>query len=305
MSIEVASLDSVRVVTEGQWRERIARHQERVEPWVRDRLERRARAKKHAVYDFLFDYYPYSPNKLMTWHPGFGVILQGRPPTPVYTETPYYQVPGGVTTSITWLEPRLPRLDLAIRLLTGITSRTPSTGCFGLHEWAMVYGLQPSEVRHPYLSMRVNADQVRATVDSVGLRCTHIDAYRFYTDEAKPLNATTPTRLNQPDEDQPGCLHAAMDTYKVAGWFSPLMSSDLVADAFEVAVQARELDMRASPYDVSDFGLPAIPVETIEGRREYARGQETVIRASTPVRSALLVALQQLRSAYEEQSCQR
>jgi hypothetical protein len=291
---------SVGVLTEAQWVERIALHQRRVSPWVRDRLERRSRAGKHAVYDFLFDYYPYSPNKLMTWHPGYGVILQGRPPAPVYKQPPYEQVRGGVTAAITWLEPRLPRLDLAIRLLQGITSRSPVTGCFALHEWAMVYGLQQSEVRHPYLAMRVTPDEVRDTVNSLGLRCTHIDAYRFYTEEAKPLNATTPTRVTQPDEDQPGCLHAAMDTYKIAGWFSPLISSDLVADAFEVAATARELDMRASPYDVSELGLPAIPIETIDGRRAYAREQESIIHQSAPVRATLLAALQGLRDSYEQ-----
>lgn len=291
---------SVGVLTEAQWVERIALHQRRVSPWVRDRLERRSRAGKHAVYDFLFDYYPYSPNKLMTWHPGYGVILQGRPPAPVYKQPPYEQVRGGVTAAITWLEPRLPRLDLAIRLLQGITSRSPVTGCFALHEWAMVYGLQQSEVRHPYLAMRVTPDEVRDTVNSLGLRCTHIDAYRFYTEEAKPLNATTPTRVTQPDEDQPGCLHAAMDTYKIAGWFSPLISSDLVADAFEVAATARELDMRASPYDVSELGLPAIPIETTHGRRAYAREQESIIHQSAPVRATLLAALQGLRDSYEQ-----
>lgn len=290
---------SVGVLTEDQWLESIALHQQRVSPWVRDRLERRSRAGKHAVYDFLFDYYPYSPNKLMTWHPGYGVILQGRPPARVYNQPPYERVSGGVTAAITWLEPRITRLNLAIRLLQGITSRSPVTGCFALHEWAMVYGLPQSEVRHPYLAMRVTPEEVRATVNSVGLRCTHIDAYRFYTDEAKPLNATTPTRVTQPDEDQPGCLHAAMDTYKIAGWFSPLISSDLVADAFEVAATARELDMRASPYDVSEFGLPAIPVETAAGRRQYAREQESIIHLSAPVRAALLEVLQALLDSYQ------
>ncbi|MFM8349451.1 MAG: hypothetical protein ACKN9D_00125, partial [Actinomycetales bacterium] len=106
--------------------------------------------------------------------------------------------------------------------------------------------------------------------------------------------------VTQPDEDQPGCLHAAMDTYKIAGWFSPLISSDLVADTFEVAATARELDMRASPYDVSELGLPAIPIETIDGRRAYAREQESIIHQSAPVRATLLAALQGLRDSYEQ-----
>ena len=300
MSVELSAIESVSTLTEDQWRACIARHQMRVAPWVNDRLERRARAEKHAVYDFLFDYYQYSPRKLTTWHPGYGVILQGPPPGAAYTQAPYRQVTGGVTVDISWLDPRASRLDLAIRLLQGITSRSPVTGCFALHEWAMVYGLDQGEVRHPYLPLRVSPAEIRTTVDAVGLRCTHIDAYRFYTDEAKPLNATAPSRARQPDEDQPGCLHAAMDTYKIASWFSPLVDSDLVADAFELAAKARELDMRASPYDVTEFDLPAIRVETVEGRKQYAKEQDVIIRASTPVRAALLTALLHLQASHRE-----
>ena len=155
----------------------------------------------------------------------------------------------------------------------------------------MVYGLSQDEVRHPYLPLRVSPETIRRTVDDVGLRCTHIDAYRFYTDEARPLNATVPTRETQTDEEQPGCLHASMDCYKIAGWFSPFTSSDLVADAFDLAVMARELDMCASPYDVSAYGMTSIEVDTAKGRKEYASAQQRIIEASTPVREALLDAL--------------
>ncbi|MBU6279841.1 MAG: 3-methyladenine DNA glycosylase [Actinomycetales bacterium] len=285
-------------MSEDQWRARASSHEARVAPWVNNRLERRARGARHAVYDFLFDYYPYSPSKLKNWHPGFGVILQGAASAAPYAQSPYRKVPGGVTADITWLKPRIPRLNLSIRLLEGIISRSPVTGCFALHEWAMVYGLDHTQVRHPYLPLRVTPDTVRDTVETVGLRCTHIDAYRFYTDQAKPLNATVPTRATQPEEDQPGCLHVAMDTYKLAGWFSPLISSDLIADAFELAAQAREIDMRASPYDVTQFGFQAIPVETVDGRKQYVREQAEITQRSVPVRAALLVALKELHSAY-------
>ena len=63
-----------------------------------------------------------------------------------------------------------------------------------------------------------------------------------------------PTRATQPDLEQPGCLHAAMDLYKYAMWFQQFVGSDLVADCFEVARKARELDMRAAPYDLADLG---------------------------------------------------
>ena len=139
-------------------------------------------------------------------------------------------------------------------------------------------------------------DVVAGTVESVGLRCTHIDAFRFFTPDAVPLNEHEPTRATQPDLEQPGCLHAAMDLYKYAFWFSPLVPSDLVADCFENAARARELDMRASPYDMSPFGLEPIRVETAEGRAAYVHEQHALIARTGPLRARLLRVLERLRA---------
>jgi hypothetical protein len=278
-------------VRQDEWQLRAAQHADRARPWVAARLARRAVGRKHAIDDFLFDYYPFSPAKLSAWHPGFGVILEG-PAADSYLSTPGYTRAGeGVTGDVTWLSSKLPRLEMAIRILSGTASRPPVTGCFGLHEWAMVYGLAQDQVRHEYLPLRVSPAAVTATVESVGLRCTHIDAFRFFTPEAVPLNALEPTRATQPDVEQPGCLHAAMDLYKMATWFSPLVSSDLMMDCFENAARARQLDMQASPYDVSGFGLAAIQVETPEGRREYAAAQRELMEATDPLRARLLADL--------------
>jgi hypothetical protein len=43
------------------------------------------------------------------------------------------------------------------------------------------------------------------------LRCSHFDAFRFFTPEAVPRNAGSPSRATQQDWEQPGCLHANMD----------------------------------------------------------------------------------------------
>ena len=125
-------------------------------------------------------------------------------------------------------------------------------------------------------------------MDDIGLRCTHIDAYRFFTPAAVPLNAHEPTRATQHEWEQPGCLHANMDLYKYAMWFQPFTSSDLVADCFALARQARELDMRAAPYDLVDLGLRADPRRDARGpsrvRADAARtggGGRSPARAST------------------------
>ena len=244
----------------------------------------------------MFDYYPYSPNRLATWHPGFGVVLEGD--SHEFLAFPaYVQTDDGVTASIAWIDgQRRDRLELAIRILDGTRTREPVLGCFALHEWAMVYGLEQRQVRHVSLPLRLTPSRIRATVDEVGLRCTHIDAYRFFTNEATPLNTLTPTRAAQPDLEQPGCLHASMDLYKYAMWFQPLVPAELVADLFENARAARDLDMQASPYDVTALGLECIPVETPEGRAEYARRQRLVIASGAPLRERLLSALLALQS---------
>ena len=285
------------VLPEGEWRSRRARHEARVRPWVEPRQERKKSGGIHPTDDFLFEYYPYSVGKLLAWHPGHGVTLTGN--VADYLNFPQYtRTEGGVTTSLRWLSEspdRIKRLDLAIGLLEAMNARPANTGCFGLHEWAMVYGLEQSEIRHSAFPLRITPAEIVENVNDVGLRCSHIDAYRFFTPAAKPLNPIEPTRATQPDLDQPGCLHANMDLYKYSMWFSPYVRSELVADCFELARSARTLDMQASPYDVSMFELEPIRVETPEGRLEYATRQRGVMEEAEPLRSRLLAKLSSIR----------
>ncbi len=290
-----ASAGSVVVLAEDDWQARAAAHADRVQPWVADRLARRSSGRPHAVWDFLFDYYPYSPGRLATWHPGLDVVLGGQAARRYLVEEGYRETANGVTADATTA--RLPRLRVAIAILAGTRDRAPMMGCFGMHEWAMTYGLEPADVRHPYVPLRLSQAEIARTVDEVGLRCTHVDAYRFFTPAATPLNEGRPSRASQVDDEQPGCLHASMDLYKYASWFAPFVGSDLVADCFENAARARELDMQASPYDMSTYGLAAVPVETAAGRREYASRQRDLMTATVPLRDRLLEALRAVAAA--------
>lgn len=283
------------VLAEGTWSHLAAEHAQRVAEWTTPHLERRKRGIAHPVLDFMFDYYPFSPGKLESWHPGYGVTLTGDVghylASPAYERTP----DGGATATLDWLNTsRRARLAMTIRILEGTASRPARTGCFGLHEWAMVYGLEQDQIRHEKVPLRISPSAIRATVDDIGLRCTHIDAYRFFTAEAEPMNATVPTRSTQADDDQPGCLHTSMDLYKFAFWHSPLVSSDLVFDCFVNAAHTREIDMRASPYDVTPFGLEPIRVETPEGRRRYVDEQHRMMERTDPLRKRLLDTLTKL-----------
>ncbi|MGY4645658.1 hypothetical protein [Cellulomonas sp. URHB0016] len=95
-----------------------------------------------------------------------------------------------------------------VDLLSATSSRPAFTGCFGLHEWAMVY--REDEHRHA-LPLRLGGAGTDHVVESHRIRCSHFDAFRFFTPSAAPLNALRPTRESQVALEQPGCLHAAMD----------------------------------------------------------------------------------------------
>lgn len=276
------------VLSEVQWRARAADHARRAERWTIPHLERRRRGEKHPVADFLFEYYPYSPGRLRTWHPGPGITLEGGW-KPTSGASAYTRSIDGWVVDPSTIDNQ--RLTLALRLLDGTSARPAQHGCFGMHEWAMVYRSDPGEVRHTQQPLRLSIEQISAAVEDVGLRCTHIDAYRFFTDAAVPLNATVPTRESQPDMEQPGCIHANMDLYKYAMWFQAYVPGDLVLDCFALAMQAREIDMRASPYDVTNLGYEPIAIETAEGRLEYVREQKVIAGQAAELRARLASAL--------------
>ena len=120
------------------------------------------------------------------------------------------------------------------------------------------------------------------------MHCTHHDAYRFFTPSAVGLNRLRPTREAQVAMEQPGCLHATMDLYKWAYKLSPAVPGELVADCFALAVEVRELDMRASPYDLRDRGYEPVPVETPEGKAAYVVAQRGFAERAAPLRQRLV-----------------
>lgn len=79
--------------------------------------------------------------------------------------------------------------------------------------------------------------------------------------------------------------------YKWASKLTPVVPSDLTLDAFALALEVRQVDMQASPYDVSSFDLEAIAVETPEGRLEYARRQRDFAERGATLRARLIEAL--------------
>ena len=79
-----------------------------------------------------------------------------------------------------------------------------------------------------------------------------------------------------------------MDLYKWSYKLTPLLPSELVLDCFRLAREVRELDMRASPYDLADLRCPPVRIETPAGRAEYVRAQRGFVERGQVLRAALL-----------------
>ena len=280
---------SLSVLAEETWRSCQAAHEARVRTWTDPHQARTARGEKHPVYDFLFDYYAFRPAWLRRWHPGPDVALAGDGARAFLRWPEYRETSAGVSVDPAALPAHRHDFVRWLRaLLSAMRERPAFFGCFGWHEWAMVYRQSPAEVRHNRWPLRFPPDEIAAIVERSALCCSHFDAFRFFTAPARPLNRLQPTRPDMPRLEQRGCLHANMDLYKWAFKLAPFAPSELIADCFELARDIREVDMRASPYDIRALGFAPIPVETPEGRAEYERLQRSFTARGEPLREKLV-----------------
>ncbi len=280
-----------------QWRACAAEYTESIRRWTVPFRERRRAGGSHPVHDFLFVYYRYSSMKLEQWHPGTGVTLQDATRGEFPRST--YRVEGdGIVCDPALIgEKERDRLFWIANLLRRTQSNRANYSCLGLHEWAMVY--QGEEVRHEKTTrMRLPQNEIDQLVESRPLTCSHFDAFRFFAGEAKPLNRTLLTLNDRPEFEQPACIHANMDLYKWAFKSMPWIGSELLRRCFDLAMMARAIDMRASPYDLSEYAEYAeytpIKVETAEGRTEYEREQRVISDAAAPLREELASSIERI-----------
>ncbi len=264
------------------WEAARAAYLARVRPLADDRTRRASRGEKHPVHDFLFEYYSFRPAHLLRWSPGADVLLEGAAPGELAWGE-FVTAEGGLLLPATAFPAhRVDYLRWAVGHLDAVATREPAFACLGLHEWAMVY--RDPNVRHPYVPLRLSRAETDAFVENQALRCTHYDAFRFFTKEAAPRNRLALTRAATAEHDQPGCVHVTMDLYRFAYKVAPFAPADVLADAFELAAAARAIDMRASPYDLSAYGYAPIRVETKDGREEYVERQRELAARAAPVR---------------------
>ena len=285
--------------------------------------------KTHPIYNFLHTYYRYSAKNLRFYSPGIDVVLEAEKGTstsdsrsssssssssskrkkeshvsqldPKYLHVSNDECCSYILPPMASIDPSSPfgwiTLSRNRDLLMNTASRAPFFGCFGYHEWAMLYsgrnkGLsEPLPLHQKEVPLRVTQDVIDDVVETMGLRCTHYDAYRFFHPSVQPLNIVHPlTRTNQIEHEQSGCVHAAMDLFKYAYTIYPFISSSLLRACVNVALTARKLDMRASPYDTTNvlYCGPPICVETLEGRNQYQEEQKSLALEATIIREQLI-----------------
>ena len=274
------------------WTSLEAAHAARVDVVTAGYLSRRDRGVPHPVEDFLFRYYSVTPSRLRRWHPGAGVRLEGATALERASWRHYRAVGGAVELDVeSFVAARGRAVDFVRRLLEATVSRPARLGCFGLHEWAMVYRAGEDGIRHEQVPLRLGQSGTDQVVERHQIACSHFDAFRFFTPDAVSRNALQPTRESQVDLEQPGCRHAGMDTYKWATKLSPLVPSDLTMDCFDLAKEIRLLDMQASPYDLSGHGVEPVPIETAAGKAAYVERQRVFAQRSNVLRRRLLTVL--------------
>ena len=283
------------VLAAPEWTDRAAAHRERMGAWLTPHAERRRRGEAHPVLDFLFTYYSETPGRLRRWRPGADVALapgDGGPAPHAGWRWYTTRDDGAVTLDrAAFLTDRGDTVGFVRGLLAVTASRPAATGCFGLHEWAMVH--RADETRHR-LQLRLGPAGTDAVVEEHPIRCTHYDAFRFFTPSAIGLNRVRPTRATQVDLEQPGCLHATMDLYKWSYKLGPAVPGELLAECFALAAEVRELDMRASPYDLRAHGYQPVAIETATGRVEYVAAQRRFAERGAELRARLLAVCDRL-----------
>lgn len=287
------STPSATALSADVWREKARAHRELVSPHTGPARERKDRGIPHPVEDFLFQYYPYPLSLLENWQPGIGVMLEWPadeewPEGASFNPRHYSRVDGHLFADPALLsEKERQRIGWIRDLLAATASRPPMFSCHGLHEWAMVYGGR--EVRHEKATrLRLPQAEIDALVASRPVCCSHHDAFRFFAAEARPFNRLQPALETRMELEQPGCVHANMDLYKWSAKVMPWIGSGLLLDCFRLALELRDLDMRASPYDLSAWGCEPVRIETPDGRRIYEAEQKRLAFAAMQLRARLI-----------------
>jgi hypothetical protein len=284
----IATVPSPRALDGADWEPRAAEHARRVDGLCREHRLRARAGERHPVLDFLFTYYSLRPGQLRRWHPGLGLALTGpsaaeRRSWHWYTEVAARDESGRAVSAVgldpaAYLADRRSLVELVLGLLGATAERPAFTGCFGLHEWAMVYREPPSGIRHESWPLRLGSAGTDEVVEGHQVRCSHYDAYRFFAPDALSRNAIRPSRERQVELEQPGCLHANMELYNREHTCTPSRTRRRAARAKPLSEKNQRRVSFARLYCTPKHGGPgALPLFRV---RELQRHQEDTHRFS-------------------------
>jgi hypothetical protein len=260
--------------------------------------------KNHPIYNFISSYYHFKPEILFQFSPDLETTLMFNDESDLVhlskrgrsmcVDRIHFD-----PTNMQFSSKQIEAFRKTHRILLSVHNRPPTLNCFGFHEWAMLYSEASSVDLKQDLPLRVSRESIRDVLMTNKLRCSHYDAFRFFTKDSMPLNTVNVnlSRMNQEISEQPGCVHVHMDMFKWSFKIFPFISSELLTDTLSLSLQARSLDMRASPYDLKAcsnlgamFNPEPILVETPSGRRDYQKYQMELYAKSKPIREKLISA---------------
>ena len=192
-------------------------------------------------------------------------------------------VDGGPLVTVdlaTFRQARGSQLAFTARLL-GATAAAPGQfGCFGLHEWAMVF--RQDDGRVVTRTGRSGWARPAPTRSCGSTRSGAPTTTRSGSSPRRPGRSTPlqPDRDSQVQMEQPGCLHASMDVYKWAYKLIPMVPSSSAAGR----LRAGQVDPRAGHARVAvrpdRARIPTrVRIETPTGKAEYVAAQREFARA--------------------------
>ena len=92
--------------------------------------------------------------------------------------------------------------------------------------------------------------------------------------------------MDQLQLENPGCVHAHMDLLKIALKLIPFGDPSLLCDILEISLEARTLDVAASPYDCSDYYYyipPSSSSGSSSSREQQQQQQPSIPMSRIPI----------------------
>ena len=197
---------------------------------------------------------------------------------------------GGATVSPAYVAHPAALLDRPCAGCSGPPpDRAPHFGCFGMHEWAMVYRLAPDDVRHSAWPLRLGAPGTDEVVEGHRIACSHFDAFRFFTEAARPRNTLQPAprrprrlRAAGLPARRDGPLQARLPAHPAG----PLRAGRRLLRAGPRHPRARHARVAVRPVRLTSACWEPWPraIETPEGKGEYAAAQRGFAERAAPLR---------------------